>query len=82
MTTEMLRAVAERLQIRYQPYANYFGRIELQEHARTYSRGLLLHEGRKSVEPMNLACSPSVIGQPRSQKDVLAMQRFESRCLR
>jgi SRSO17 transposase len=77
MDTTGLRAAATRLQGLHGHFAICFGRRECQEHALKYLRGLLLAEGRKSVEPMALVFG----GPPESEvqikrNNVLAWQRF------
>lgn len=54
MDTIELRAAAARLQKLHERFAPCFGRRECREHSLGYLRGLLLAEGRKSVEPMAL----------------------------
>jgi SRSO17 transposase len=75
MTAEFLRAAAGNLARLHERFAPLFGRAEPRNHSRTYIHGLILHKGRKSVEPMalDLAHEP---GQPKSQARVLAMQGF------
>ena len=72
-----LRAAASKLNRLHGRFAKLFGRCESQRHSQTYVRGLLLAEGRKSVEPMALvfASHSTNAGRP-SQPDVLALQRF------
>jgi SRSO17 transposase len=77
MDTTGLRAAATRLKKFHGRFAPCFGRCESREHALGYLRGLLLAEGRKSVEPMALVFggpSESEVGVKRS--NVLAWQRF------
>ncbi len=77
MKTIELRAAARRLRRLHQRFAPCFGRIEAQEHSLAYLRGLLLAEGRKSVEPMALRFGgPSVRRPLIDQNVVLAWQRF------
>ena len=77
MDTAELRAAAERLLKLHGRFALCFGRRESQEHSRDYLRGLLLAEGRKSVEPMALLfAEPSENGPRIAQSKVLAQQRF------
>jgi hypothetical protein len=54
MDTIELRAVAARLVKLHVRFAPCFRRRECREHSLGYLRGLLLAEGRKSVEPMAL----------------------------
>jgi SRSO17 transposase len=77
MRTIELRATARRLQVLHNRFAPCFGRIESQEHSLGYLRGLLLAEGRKSVEPMALLFGGPSVRQPLiDQNVVLAWQRF------
>jgi len=72
-----LRAAAARLQRLHGRFAPCFGRHECQEHSLGYLRGLLLAEGRKSVEPMALVFGgPSQLKPEIKQSNVLAWQRF------
>jgi SRSO17 transposase len=75
MTTKELRAAAGKLAQLHVDFAPLFGRAEPREHSRNYIYGLILHPGRKSVEPMalDLAHKP---GEAKSQARVLAMQGF------
>lgn len=75
MTTECLRAAARNLARLHQRFAPLFGRAEPRVHSRIYIHGLILHQGRKSVEPMALHLAHES-GQPKSQARVLAMQGF------
>jgi SRSO17 transposase len=77
MDTTGLRAAATRLKGLHGRFSPCFGRRECQEHALGYLRGLLLAEGRKSVEPMALVfggSSDSEVEVKRS--NALAWQRF------
>lgn len=77
MDTVELRAAAERLQRLHGRFAPLFGRRECQEHSLGYLRGLLLAEGRKSVEPMALVFGrPSADQAKIGQRVALAWQRF------
>jgi SRSO17 transposase len=77
MDTIELRAAATRLQTLHGRFAPCFGRRECQEHSLGYLRGLLLAEGRKSVEPMALVFGgPSELEPEIKQGIVLAWQRF------
>ena len=70
-------AAASRLQKFHGRFAPFFGRRECQEHALGYLRGLLLAEGRKSVEPMALMFGgPSGVEPEIDQSIVLSWQRF------
>jgi SRSO17 transposase len=75
MDTVELRAAAARLEKLHGRFTPCFGRRECREHSFGYLRGLLLAEGRKSVEPMAL-----VFGRKAESKFdqdiVLAWQRF------
>lgn len=77
MKRDELRAAAGRLNGLHERLSPCFGRVEAQNHALTYLRGLLLTEGRKSVEPMALALSDRSSEEPAfSQTPVIALQRF------
>ena len=76
MTTDILRKAAKQLSVWHHRFAPWFGRLEAQTHAEIYIKGLLLHPGRKSVEPMALTLVPAVANQPRSSTEPRAMQRF------
>ena len=77
MKTIELRATSRRLQRLPRRFGPCFGRIEAQEHSLGYLRGLLLAEGRKSVEPMALVFGgPSPRRPSIDQNVVLAWQRF------
>jgi SRSO17 transposase len=54
MTPDEVRAAADHLVELHQRFAPLFGYRPAQDHARTYLRGLLLHEGRKNTEAMAL----------------------------
>ncbi|MCR4412978.1 MAG: transposase [Thermoguttaceae bacterium] len=77
MDTVELRAAAARLLTLHGRFAPLFGRRECQEHSLGYLRGLLLGEGRKSVEPMALVFGgPSEVEPQIAQHVALAWQRF------
>jgi SRSO17 transposase len=77
MDTIELRAAAARLQKLHGRFAPCFGRRECREHSLGYLRGLLLAQGRKSVEPMALVFGgPSGVEPEIKQSNVLAWQRF------
>jgi SRSO17 transposase len=76
MERSELRAVAENLTNLHGRFVIHFGRAEACEHSLSYLRGLLLNDGRKSVEPIALLESKRTPGQPFEQSAVLAMQRF------
>jgi SRSO17 transposase len=72
-----LRAAAARLWNLHQRFAPCFGRRECREHSLEYLHGLLLANGRKSVEPMALVFGGPANSQPNiNQSVVLAWQRF------
>jgi SRSO17 transposase len=77
MDTIELRAAAARLQKLHGRFAPCFGRRECREHSLGYLRGLLLAEGRKSVEPMAMVFGgPSESRAEINPNNVLAWQRF------
>jgi len=77
MDTIELRAAAGRLYKLHGRFAPCFGRRECQEHSLGYLRGLLLADGRKSVEPMALVfAGPSQSEAEIERSNVLAWQRF------
>ena len=77
MDTIGLRAAAARLRGLHGRFAPCFGRRECREHSLGYLRGLLLAEGRKSVEPMALMFGgPSGVDPEIDQSNVLSWQRF------
>jgi SRSO17 transposase len=77
MDTNELRAVGPRLQCLHGRFAGLFGRREAREHSLGYLRGLLLGDGRKSVEPMALVFGgPSKTRPQIDQSVALAWQRF------
>jgi SRSO17 transposase len=77
MDTVELRAAARRLVKLHGRFAPLFGRAECQEHSLDYLRGLLLAEGRKSVEPMALVFGgTSEVEREIKQHVALAWQRF------
>jgi SRSO17 transposase len=77
MDTTGLRAAATRLQELHGRFASCFGRRECRGHALKYLRGLLLAEGRKSIEPMALVFGgPSDSEVEVKRSNVLAWQRF------
>lgn len=72
-----LRAAAGKLDRMHGRFATHFGRRESREHSLTYVRGLLLAEGRKSVERLTLQLVARQTDKAlERQADVLAMQRF------
>jgi SRSO17 transposase len=77
MDTIELRAVAARLVKLHVRFAPCFRRRECREHSLGYLRGLLLAEGRKSVEPMALLFAGPAEEEPNiNQGSALAWQRF------
>jgi SRSO17 transposase len=77
MDTIELRAAAARLLKLHGRFAPLFGRREPQEHSLGYLRGLLLADGRKSVEPMALRFGGRSEEQAKiAQRFALAWQRF------
>jgi len=77
MDTIELRAAAARLQRLHGRFAPCFGRRECRKHSLGYLRGLLLAEGRKSVEPMAMVFGgPSEVESEIKPSNVLAWQRF------
>ena len=71
MTTNELRAAADRLQLLHARFAHLFGRREAREHSLIYLQGLLGCDERKCSQPIALKfCQES------QRKEVLAMQRF------
>ena len=72
-----LRAAVGKLDDLHGRMAELFGRREARAHSLTYVRGLLLVDGRKSVERMALQLVPRETENVlERQADVLAMQRF------
>src|ERR1700683_3856630 len=75
MTTDELRAAADRLVQLHERFAPLFGRKEARAQSQIYLNGLLLATGRKSAEPMALECgAPTADGV--SQLQVVGLQRF------
>src|SRR5438128_2679458 len=75
MTADEMRAAASELTILHERFAPGFGRKEAREHSRVYLQGLLLRQGRKSVEPIALDFAHQP-GETKDQLEVLALQRF------
>jgi SRSO17 transposase len=75
MTTDELRAAADRLVQLHERFAPLFGRKEARAHSRVYLNGLLLASGRKSAEPMALEFGMPCDGGV-SQLQVVGLQRF------
>lgn len=71
MTTDDVRAAAGELAALHARFAPLFGYQPAQQHAHTYLRGLLLHEGRKNVEAIAL--------HEGGEDLVLPLQRFLTR---
>src|SRR5687767_4451579 len=76
MLARILRAAAGRVSQFHARFAQLFGRSEAQEHSRTYLQGLLLGEGRQSVEPIALRFAQPKNNGPVSHNEVLALQGF------
>jgi SRSO17 transposase len=76
MTTDVLRAAAERLEGWQRRFDWCFGQRRSAQRARTYLRGLLLHTERKNVESMTLVFGEGQANEERDSSEVLAMQRF------
>jgi len=74
MDTIGLRAASRKLKVLHERFAPCFGRRECKEHSLEYLRGLLLANGRKSIEPMALVFGE--IGPHGPAATVLAWQRF------
>lgn len=75
MFMDMVRAAAAQLTYLHRRFVHCFGRRESREHSQVYVNGLLRETGRKSVEPMALHFGGGP-DQPRSQAEVLGLQRF------
>ena len=75
MTTAEMRAAAKRVVRFHVRFAPWFGRLEPQNYAQVYLQGLLLGQGRKSVEPiaLNFGERDEEAG---TQNRVLGLQRF------
>ena len=76
MTPIELRAAAKDLHKLHEEVKWCFGRHEAQQHALVYLRGLLLHSGRKSIEPIALRFARGRNGEPAQRKEVGALQHF------
>jgi hypothetical protein len=80
-TVELRAAAAARLLKLHGRFAPLFGRREPQEHSLGYLRGLLLADGRKSVEPMALHFGGQSEDEVQiAQSVALAWQRFLTVC--
>jgi SRSO17 transposase len=67
MTTDEVRAAAEKLVDFHERFAPLFGKHQAQEHAHTYIKGLMICPERKSIEPIAL-----IVGNGQ----VSALQKF------
>ena len=67
MTTDEVRAAAEKLVDFHERFAPLFGKDQAQEHAHTYIKGLMICPERKSIEPIAL-----IVGNGQ----VSALQKF------
>jgi SRSO17 transposase len=76
MTPQRVRAAAGRMQTIQGRYRGCFGRVEAQEHARVYVRGLLLCDQRKTCEAIALRFATPRDGESPSRREVQAMQNF------
>jgi SRSO17 transposase len=76
MTTDVLRAAAERLESWQGRFDWCFGQRRTVLRARTYLQGLMLHTSRKNVESMTLVFGDDQANKEREPSEVLAMQRF------
>ena len=76
MTPDEVRAAAGHLVERHQRFAPLFGSQPAQDHALTYLRGLLLHEGRKNIEAMALHFNE---GKVRPLQEFLAASPWDHR---
>jgi SRSO17 transposase len=78
MTRDVVRAAVGELLAFHARFAGCFGRREAREHARIYLKGLLLGEGRKSVEPIALTFATAHDGGAAGREEVVALQSFIS----
>jgi SRSO17 transposase len=78
MTASDVRAAASELHRLHQRFAPLFGYQPAQDHALTYLRGLLLHDGRKNVEAIALVFNH---GRVRPLQEFLAASPWDSRCV-
>jgi len=76
MTPIELRAAAKDLHKLHQEVEWCFGRWEARQHSLVYIKGLLLHTGRKSIEPIALRFAHDRNGEPPQRKEVGALQHF------
>jgi SRSO17 transposase len=78
MTADELRATADGLVTLHQRFAPLFGYPQAQEHAQVYLQGLLLADGRKSVEPMALVFGN---GQVHALQKFLTLSPWDSQAV-
>jgi len=76
MTPDEVRAAAAHLTELHQQFAPLFGYQPAQDHALTYLRGLLLHEGRKNTEAIALTFGN---GQVRPLQEFMAASPWDHR---
>lgn len=76
MDTDILRAASGRVTHWHGRFKAKFGRIEAQEHARVYIRGLLSNLKRKNAEAIAMAFTKLKNDSEVSEKDVVALQGF------
>jgi SRSO17 transposase len=76
MTPDEVRAAARHLVELHQRFAPLFGSQPAQDHALTYLRGLLLHEGRKNTEAMALHLND---GKVRPLQEFIAASPWDHR---
>lgn len=76
MTPEEVRAAATELHTLHQQFAPLFGPKPAQDHALTYLRGLLLHDGPKNAESIALQFTD---GQVRALQQFLASSPWDYR---
>ena len=79
MLGDTLRTAAAKLFDFHGRFANLFGRSEARKHSLVYLRGLLLCEGRKSVERIALRFAEPPEGEEVSQAEVLALRVLSAR---
>jgi SRSO17 transposase len=76
MATNFPRALSNKLTGFHGRFADEFGRSEARQHSLVYLKGLILGEGRKSVERIALRFAPGRNDEPPSQNEVIALQEF------
>ena len=76
MATNIPRAAGRKLAAYHARFATQFGRYEARQHALVYLKGLILGEGRKSVERIALRFASGKDGEPATQNEVVALQEF------